>query len=848
MSAILAILLMLGGLLVTGAVFVPHARAQPNLEVVPSIGTPLGGPVNESLAYTPLVNGSTLTVYIDVLNVNASGLLGYQVGFYFNETYLQVTSVSDAGFLTSAGGSVLASFGFADHGLSSVYNSSGEVYAVGEALSGGPFATGSGPLVKVTFEIVEHNPATLYYTGVFPGSFVSMMRFTTVLGDNSQLILTNGLGNDITPLTMLVDGFFQEYVTPHGPTASLVVSPNPAQNATDVVTFDASGSLPGSNGIVPIPIDWYYYCFGDGTSLNTTMNKVTHGPYVYATLPQYLSVNVTVHAGTTGINTCTTQTLEIVPKVTVPPTVVAYNVTLPHPPYGAGTTFTAYVYALNISAAQPLFGFQVGFTFDATYLQVLNVNYGNFLTSNGGTVLAQFNGTIDNVGGKVTAYSEILNNSANAVYGSGPLLVITFEVNPSLYPPYTGTYPGSPVSMVGLNLTETDIQTLLIDNLGNPIPLGNISHPPISSGFFTLYVTPTAPTALIGITPNPAFLGTLQSFFSGASLPGNTGYGPSPIVNSIWTITQIIGGSFTVTFSSPSTYQYYTLPNAGTYTVTLTVVDSNGLASAPVSALDVINPLPAGCNIDLTSQNWRYVDPTMIPGVPNGAGPGVNTTLFRPGDYVQLFAYTSYNLDEVAGQLVSFEVTDNNGNVVLTGTAITNSSGIAEYDFRIPWPTTNVQSEFGWWTASASWQCGALLGEAPYEKTQVDMMGFQVGWGLWITGPISLNVPTGGAYDKIVNNEVTVKINVENDYRVPVPALATATLFDELSVPIAGPAAVMTIFYPGITAVTFTSLMIPEWAFAGVGTVHADLFTTWPASGGTSFCPEVSTAFTIKAS
>jgi hypothetical protein len=392
--------------------------------------------------------------------------------------------------------------------------------------------------------------------------------------------------------------------------------------------------------------------------------------------------------------------------------------------------------------------------------------------------------------------------------------------------------------MMQFSLTEPDIQAILVNTTAGGPPGGGIV-----SGYFNLYVTPTPPMAIVGITPfPPTYVGTLQSFFGGASVPGTTGYGPSSIALYEWTITHtptiLENFTFSTSITTPSTFWYYTLPYPGTYSVTLKVVDAapDSLPSAPVTVSDVILPIPAGCSIDLTSQNWRYIDPTWLYNVPNGAGYNSSCTLFRPGDYVQLFADTTYNLDPVANQLVSFEVLDNNGNVVLTGTAITNASGIAEYDFRIPWPATNVQGEFGIWTAVASWQCGALLGEAPYERTQVDTMGFQVGWGLWITS-ITLS---GVTFAK--GTSVTVKINVENDYQVPVPALATVTLYDDLSVPI-GTTSVATIFYPTfphVYTITFSAIVIPTWAFAGTHcAAKADLFTTWPADGGTSFCPEV---------
>jgi outer membrane protein assembly factor BamB len=231
---------------------------------------------NASFSYPTYGPGSTFYAYVDVINVTQ--LLGYQVGFTFNSTYLQVTNITDTGYLASAGGTVLASFGFADHGLSSVYNKTGDVYAVGEELSTGPYVTGSGALVKVGFKINTFSPP---YTPPAPGGFVSMMHFNVTSGDNHELILTSSDGTDITPpLSQINHGFFKLAVTVTPPVASFTMSP-PSPNSYNATkgleSFDASGSTPGSTGSPPSPlISYYCWNFGDGSKLNTTNPKTSH--------------------------------------------------------------------------------------------------------------------------------------------------------------------------------------------------------------------------------------------------------------------------------------------------------------------------------------------------------------------------------------------------------------------------------------------------------------------------------------------------------------------------------------------------------------------------------------------
>jgi len=178
-------------LLLGGALFVPFALAgkSPPFDSPPHAVQPNFNGTGAVNASVELKSGTSFYVYVDVVNVTS--LLGYQVGFTFDPAYIQVTNVTDGGFLTSAGGSVLATFGFGDHGLASVNNATGDVDAVGEELSSGPFANGTGHLIQVGFKL---NPALSA-----PGGPVLMMNFNVTSGDVHELILTSSDGTDITP-------------------------------------------------------------------------------------------------------------------------------------------------------------------------------------------------------------------------------------------------------------------------------------------------------------------------------------------------------------------------------------------------------------------------------------------------------------------------------------------------------------------------------------------------------------------------------------------------------------------------------------------------------------------------
>jgi PKD repeat protein len=511
--------------------------------------------------------------------------------------------------------------------------------------------------------------------------------------------------------------------------------------------------------------------------------------------------------------------------VTANPTSIDWT----NPPHTTGETFKAYVDVVNVVG---LLTFQVGFYFNPVALQVDDVKEGGFLwagvpASKQGSIL----GSIDNTAGVVSAYLfSVLGKNYNKT-GSGHLIEIDFHINQA----YSGTLPGSFVPMITLSTTDITTQLILIyaDGVTDITPTPD--H--VYSGTFRLQVVPSPPIAAFTITPPTVYLGTEQKFDASGSLPGSDGINPTPIVNYHWDFDD------TNITDTATPIIYHTYASSGTFTVTLTVRDSIGQVSAPVSHPATVQEIPTGCNLDLYSQNWRYIDPITLTPVPNGALANAPCDLFRPGDYVQLFANTTYGGDVVQGQLVSFQVFDNFGNIVLVGTAISNAYGVAEYDFRVPWPCTGVTDEFGTWTVVATWQCGSTFPDVPpWEKTQIDTMPFKVGWGLWI---VSVTTDKSQYYK---SENVVVKITVENDYMVAVTALVTADIYDNLLVPINGPAFVFASFNPGTTLVTEPGIHVEKWAFVGTSTAKANIFTTWPSLMGTSFCPEVTATFTIKKS
>ncbi len=94
---------------------------------------------------------------------------------------------------------------------------------------------------------------------------------------------------------------------------------------------------------------------------------------------------------------------------------------LPDTPIHIGDTFTVELNAENVS---DLAGWQFDISFDATVLEAVEVNEGNFLKAGGGTTFFQ-KGTIGNTTGKITGLSSARLSEGGAT-GTGTLLSVTF--------------------------------------------------------------------------------------------------------------------------------------------------------------------------------------------------------------------------------------------------------------------------------------------------------------------------------------------------------------------------------------------------------------------------------------
>jgi len=93
-----------------------------------------------------------------------------------------------------------------------------------------------------------------------------------------------------------------------------------------------------------------------------------------------------------------------------------------NPTETVGQTFTL---SVDISATSDLYGYQFDLGFDPTVLEATSVAEGSFLGTGGPTIFIP--GTIDNIGGSITANADILDGALSGVSGAGDLLDVTFQ-------------------------------------------------------------------------------------------------------------------------------------------------------------------------------------------------------------------------------------------------------------------------------------------------------------------------------------------------------------------------------------------------------------------------------------
>lgn len=224
----------------------------------------------------------------------------------------------------------------------------------------------------------------------------------------------------------------------------------------------------------------------------------------------------------------------------------------------------------------------------------------------------------------------------------------------------------------------------------------------------------------------------------------------------------------------------------------------------------------------------------------NGKGMNQSSDSFQPQELVILYALVTYNEVPLANMLVAFQVNNPANafqNVTVVGVSSTNQSGIAQFSFRIPWPSENAEQPiFGEWFAIATVDIA--------EQVAVDTLTFQVGWIIKITNITTLNAELEPQTKYLRGDMIAFNLTIENIALTLKSATIIIDAQDAASYPILHTEMDNLVFQPGENHVCAPS-QIPTTAAIGEATISAVAFTAPPKIGGIPYSPAALSTFEI---
>jgi len=470
-----------------------------------------------------------------------------------------------------------------------------------------------------------------------------------------------------------------------------------------------------------------------------------------------------------------------------------------------------FIVSINIANAPNIDFFDIGIQWDPAVLELqtgtpADVVEGGFMKAFGSTV---FPGpSVINIGSMPDIPCGFL--TGGPAHGDGTLFTIAFHAKAPGDGAITIMDPNV-VSFLLLGPALVNIDATVNGVVNIPLPPATPPKAIITSPVDASTVTVGDTVNLVGTASTPGY--------DTVPAPGET----CPITIYEWTVdlhngtvldlfgaTQsfVCGGPGLVTITLTVTAPDPTPPSAPTY------VDHD---STSVSIMQV--PAATGPNIDVYTDRGGQGPLSTYPFGWSDA--------YGPQEEVCVYAKVTYNGAPVEYKPVEFVIIDPFGAERESRTAFTNASGIAKVCFRIPWQGSDAEHYFGDWS---------IYGTVDISQVQVsDTVMYRFGYLLYID-----SVTAGGPYHK--GDTMTINVHVSSIAMADYVAFLQITAVDEADVPIGLFTAVITVSSSGLA--TGGTIVIPSWAYVGVGHVYVDLLEDGVWSG-VPYCPEASAVFVI---
>ncbi len=278
-------------------------------------------------------------------------------------------------------------------------------------------------------------------------------------------------------------------------------------------------------------------------------------------------------------------------------------------------------------------------------------------------------------------------------------------------------------------------------------------------------------------------------------------------------------GSSPVTIAGGYTIANYTKPN------TTTDVTCNSATVIVTNASPSVSPTPTASSSPSTNATLQNAKIRVFTNKGGIDASGTSAT-YGPRDLLEIYALLTYQNSSVPYQDISFSVQNSNGTIIAIEDAVTNQTGIAHVEYRLPAPDPNAtQIIFGTWTITAS-----------FEVLQVAVSNTTTFNFNYLSNIESIKIPATIHRSQVLPIELTIDTGL---FATPGSEL-DITIFDQANVPIGSYTFTNTMQMQNFTVVD-TTIAIPSWAFTGQATAYICLLT----ANGTALAPETVDSFQI---
>jgi len=481
-------------------------------------------------------------------------------------------------------------------------------------------------------------------------------------------------------------------------------------------------------------------------------------------------------------------------------------------------------------------------TFNFTILQLPTMAEGN--------LTCLFNLPLVKIGGLTSSpwdYPEKLIDTTAAI-GNPPVpgTYIIFWTAPSTYPYYTvDSFTATSLNQVfSINVYVNDLDpaweavgfefTLEYNssllNLMYTTPGTTWLNPYVHDGEFLLNLTAFGVDPVTGL--DYAQIGEVVMANASGQWVQPFPYAPSPSTDVVATIT--FNTSMQAVFPTILT---------GPFNLINTKV-SNDLAQpitqgTSTNGTYAIEPSITGREIDIYT-GWPYPY--------GGQGLDQPSDMFWPQKAVSLFANVTYNGYAEQQKEVAFQIIEPNNTTWAIVYATTDVNGIAEVDFRMPWPCTDPQQYFGVWTVIGTvdiactimndtlWFHYDYLAEifkqttTPTTFDHGDYVNVTINYGTYLqnTNATYVDELSGSTMSL---SWVYIVVTAEDEVGVPFAFVYMAVPFGGAPRTLIG--APNAVFSNYINSTVTLTLYIPKYAVAGTATIDCAILNDWPSNGGT---------------